>query len=147
LTVPFKGCPFESFVGEKLSQIDRAHLRFFNPSEEKLETLFSVNIDENCRKEQPLSRRWDYGLWYIARTQKRDGHICFVEIHKAEAGEVSVVIEKKRWLEDLIFGIRLPQRTWLWVPSGKMLIPKHSSHFRKLANSGIKLVSRVAIPQ
>ena len=146
MSSPFQGCPFAPFVGENLSQIERTHRHLFNLSKDKLESLFSVNIDESSRERFPQVRRWDYGIWYTNRSTNRTGHICFVEVHKAEAGEVSVVIEKKRWLEELILGTRLPQKIWVWVPSGKMLIPRNSCYFRRLVQSGIKLLNHVDIP-
>lgn len=146
MTVPFDGCPFESSVRVGPEAIEPRHARLFRVVKDRVATLYSVNIDEACRPAYPRSLRWDYGIWYVRRARRPETRIIFAEVHKAEAGEVSVVIGKRRWLEDLLSGVRLPPESWFWIPSGRQLIPKNSTQYRRLVQSGIRLVSRVDIP-
>jgi hypothetical protein len=105
---PFEGAPFQSAVAPGLEAISERgyHQRI------KVEgkgpnrgSLYSVDIDSSMLSEYPYSNRWDYGLWCGSDKPT----VVFIEAHKAEAGEVDIVIRKRQWLEGLLVGTRLPQ--------------------------------------
>jgi len=86
----------------------------------------------------PQSPRWDYGIWLGGKKPKA----AYVEAHKAESGEVDLVLRKQQWLKDLLIGTNLPEPRWFWLATGKNKIPPQSSQMRRLNLAGIRLEAR-----
>ena len=127
--IPFDGCPFANHVVAGLEAIvDRKNRNRIKLPDNIDAGVFSVDMDEAMRSEYPNDPRWDYGIWYGSPNDR----IAFIEVHKGESGEVTVVISKKRWLEDLVRGIRLPSRRWYWLTTGANHIPVYSRYARQL---------------
>ena len=136
----FDACPFASNVVEGLDALpkrevqDRIAFRQRTGSGE----IHSVDIDAAMQADYPTSERWDYGICY-GKSRKR---VVFVELHKAESGEVDRLIGKQRWLRDLIAGSRVPEHRWYWLPTGKINILPNSKYERKLTAAKILLVRK-----
>jgi hypothetical protein len=94
----------------------------------------SVDIDASCKKTHPSDSRWDYVIGYL-----RDKHCVayFVEVHPAEASDVSKLEKKLAWLKTFLArpaqrDLSSFQKEYHWVASGRINIPQHSPQYRKL---------------
>ncbi len=97
------------------------------------------------------SPRWDYGLGY--KPPKGGERAIWIEVHKAETGEVSVVLNKLQWLRDWLAGEapglrRLTDRgppadRYVWIATGKIRIPSNARQRRRLNQAGLKLRQRL----
>jgi hypothetical protein len=140
MITPFVGLPFESGAAPGLEAIEKSHRSSFMLPR-KAGHIASVNVDECMRKRYPNSRRWDYGVWHGGK----DAEIAFVEFHKAETGEIAVIIEKKKWLLGIITGVSIPDCEWYWIKTGSDKIIRHSHQWRLLIKERIKFVKSVQI--
>lgn len=106
----------------------------------------SVNIDAALQSAYPNANRWDYAIGYYLSHQ--DDKVFFVEFHKANVKEVSLVLKKKQWLERWMDGKpinNLRQREFVWVSAGGINIPLNSPQIRNLNTNGIQLVRRLKL--
>lgn len=138
---PFEGSPFESDIKpgfEAIAEVDyRARISIERKGNLDI-AVSSVDIDSSMRTKFPQEPRWDYGIWMGGAKPK----IAYVEAHKAESGEVDLVIKKQQWLKDLLVGIKLPESRWYWLATGKNKIPPQSAQMRRLYLAGIRLEAR-----
>lgn len=92
----------------------------------------SVDLDECTKSFFPDSNRWDYIICH-------SNQILFVEVHDATSHGVTKVLAKLNWLKDWLrnYGKGLNEiskhcdHPYYWLSTGKILIPKRSSHFRR----------------
>lgn len=141
---PFEGAPFEGDVKPGLEAIEQREYgaRIFIEGRAKNDgAVSSVDIDASMSADFPQAPRWDYGIWLGGKKPK----IAYVEAHKAESGEVDLVLRKQRWLKDLLVATNLPESRWFWLTTGKNKIPPQSSHMRRLNLAGIRLEARTIV--
>jgi len=106
----------------------------------------SVDIDAALQSAYPNNNRWDYAVGYYISNQ--DDKAFFIEFHRATVDEVSLVIQKKRWLESWMSGKpidNLRPRRFVWVSAGGINIPKNSHQRRDINNNGLQLVRRLEL--
>lgn len=105
----------------------------------------SVDIDTCLVRQYPQDHRWDYAFGY-------DDHIYYVEVHHVNDSEVSVVIEKYRWLREWQNGHNNASElkknsSYYWVSSGKGGLTPNSRYTRMLTTAGLPgPVNRLRIP-
>lgn len=141
---PFEGSPFENDVKPGLKAIAESdyRARIFIARRGKLDSMVSsVDIDSSMCAAFPQEPRWDYGIW-LGGAKPR---IAYVEAHKAESGEVDLVLKKQQWLKDLLVGIKLPESRWYWLATGKNRIPVQSAQMRRLYLAGIRLEAKTIV--
>jgi hypothetical protein len=115
----------------------------------------SVDLDSALQKEYPEKNRWDYAIGYrpsVPRQGKKGktpDRVLFLEVHPANGHEVTVVIQKKRALQEwmanesqavTLNGLR---RRFVWAASGKNGIPARGTYLNRLAQAGINFEARV----
>lgn len=101
----------------------------------------SVDIDAALQAAHPNAHRWDYAVGY--RINNQEDKAYFIEVHPAEAGEVSRVLRKMQWLQCWMQGKAVDEvrpREFVWVSAGGNKIPPNSPHQRRLNGHGLKLV-------
>lgn len=105
----------------------------------------SLDIDTNTALLHPADHRWDYAIGY-------DGKIYYVEFHPANTSEVTLVIEKLRWLKKWLKerAVRIDSQpkgnpAYSWIQSGKGALLPSSKEYRQAAANGIIPRSRLAI--
>ncbi len=141
---PFEGSPFENDVKHGLKAIAESDYRIRISIERRGNldsTVSSVDIDSSMRVAFPQEPRWDYGIWLGGTKPK----IAYVEAHKADSGEVDLVLKKQRWLKGLLVGIKFPESRWYWLATGKNRIPVQSAQLRRLYLAGIRLEARTIV--
>ena len=141
---PFEGSPFESDVKPGLKAVAKSDYRARISIEKRGNlgiAVSSVDIDSSMRAKFPQEPRWDYGIW-LGGAKPR---IAYVEAHKAESGEVDLVLKKQRWLKGLLVEIKLPESRWFWLVTGRNRIPPQSSQMRRLYLAGIRLEARTIV--
>jgi hypothetical protein len=136
----FDTWPFATDVVEGLEALPKREVQDRIEFRQKTGTgeIHSVDIDGAMRADYPTSERWDYGICY-GRTVKK---VVFIELHKAESGEVRKLINKQRWLKGLLTGYPLPEHRWYWLPTGKISILPNSTYARQLTAARILLVRK-----
>ncbi len=117
----------------------------------------SIELDEALEQDPAHgnANRWDYGLGY----KDPDGResAVWVEVHSAETGEVSTVINKLRWLKDYLptncpdlsaLTRAAPEKfRFVWVASGRYAILPNSPQLRALRTAGLDPpVRRLVLP-
>ncbi|MEK6544664.1 MAG: hypothetical protein AABZ44_09550 [Elusimicrobiota bacterium] len=108
----------------------------------------SINLDESLARLYSVESRWDYAVGFHPANQR--DRVAFVEIHPASTGHVSEVLRKKVWLLSWL-ARKAPQLNgmsregFFWVSTDGVHIQNGGSHKRLLAQSGIRVVSRVVL--
>lgn len=108
----------------------------------------SLFIDQ-CLIDQGLysnEHRWDYAIDY-------DGEVFFFEVHTANTGEVSTVLNKLAWLKDWlnnkapeINALKAKSKTpYYWVQSKGYHILPNSRHERIVLQNGLKPISKLVL--
>ncbi|MGA2547781.1 MAG: hypothetical protein ABSF43_14615 [Rectinemataceae bacterium] len=141
---PFEGSPFESDVKPGLEAIAESdyRARISIGKRGNLDSVVSsVDVDSSMRAKFPQETRWDYSIW-LGGAKPR---IAYVEAHKAESGEVDLVLKKQQWLKDLLVGIKFPESRWYWLATGRNRIPPQSAQMRRLNLAGIRLVVKTIV--
>jgi hypothetical protein len=138
---PFEGAPFQSAIEPGLDAISEKEYRtrisvVGRAGKDSLS--FSVDIDAAMCDVYPDSPRWDYGVWYGSERLK----VAFIEVHKAESGQVDLILRKRQWLKDILVKTKLPSSIWWWLATGKNKIPPQSSQMRRLHLAGIRLEAK-----
>jgi hypothetical protein len=105
-----------------------------------------VPLDRCRQPHEEGARRWDY-VFVIRDTNSALG----VEVHHAAAEEVAIMIEKKRWAENLlsVHTPRIKVEAWCWVaaPNGEIFFPRQHPLAWKLADAGISYpVKQLSLP-
>jgi len=104
----------------------------------------SIDIDACVREDYPNSNRWDYCFGY-------NNEAYFVEVHSANTGEVSTMLNKLQWLKDWLnsdapalnsIKAKVP---FYWIQSGKYNILPNSPQSRRIAVAGIKPIAKLAL--
>jgi hypothetical protein len=108
----------------------------------------SLFIDQ-CLIDQglyPNANRWDYAIDY-------KGEVFFFEVHTANTGEVSTVLNKLAWLKDWLHqkapeinALKAKTKTpFYWVQSNGYHILRNSSQEREVIQKGLKPVSKLVL--
>ena len=115
----------------------------------------SIDLDAALR---PVPRyanapRWDYGVGY--RPPSGAERAVWIEVHKAETGEVTPVLAKLQQLRDWLTreGGDLRRMTdrgdtdkrYFWLATDNIRIPRNSPQRRKLNQRGLTLVPGVSL--
>ena len=97
--------------------------------------------------------RWDYGVGY--RPPSGAEWAIWIEVHKAETGEVASVLAKLRqlrdWLAQEADDLRRmtdhssADKRYIWIATDKIRIPRNAPQRRRLNQSGLKLLSHLAL--
>ena len=100
----------------------------------------SVDIDYCTTVLYPNDNRWDYAFSY---NQK----VYFVEVHSANTREVSVVLNKLKWLKGWLFqhapninSLKASQ-PYFWIQSKGFAILPNSPQYRKIVQKGLKPIA------
>lgn len=126
-------------ITDGLGAVAKAHHCYFI---EKIRPLFSdsLNIDEAFRQGREQENRWDYLLG-----NKNNNKIIGVEPHSATNGEITTVINKRKYalrqLKDHIKDGRNVSK-WLWVASGTVKFMPLEKNILRLDQNGIKFVGK-----
>lgn len=138
----------------KLQALERNHRRKVSCPDTNRFTG-SIDLDAALRPlpEHANAPRWDYGIGY--RPAGNAEQAVWIEVHKAETGEVSIVLAKlerlRDWLAREADDLRLMTdrgdagERYFWVATDKVRIPSNSPQARRLSKSGLRLVSRVSL--
>jgi hypothetical protein len=125
---------------QALKRVDREKIRCANSRD----LTGSVNLDEALADSHPNDPRWDYGIG--VRKARGAGHVVWVEVHPATSHGAAEVCEKHswlmKWLESSAPLLSAMTGRCVWVASGKVAIPPHSPHRRRLAAQGIHFAGR-----
>ncbi len=104
----------------------------------------SIDLDEALKDDSPSDNRWDYLIG--RKLRDRDDHLHCVEVHRADVGEVKVMIAKKAALDRFLVGKplgKLPS-TFHWISTdGPVYFPGNAREVRQLALAGILAPQRV----
>jgi len=123
-----------------LKRADRERIRCDNPRD----LTGSVNLDEALAASHPKDPRWDYGI--AVRKGRGAEHVVWVEVHAATSHGAAAVCRKHSWLMEWLESsaplLRAMTGVCVWVASGKVAIPPHSPHRRRLAAQGIRFAGR-----
>jgi len=102
----------------------------------------SLDIDSAVKSIYPNDARWDYAIGYSNK-------VCYFEIHPAKPSEVTSMLNKLTWLKNWLKE-KAPQLNnmpdyspkYVWVASGKVAMLSTSKEARRLAASGIVLITK-----
>ena len=126
---------------QALTKAFKAKIILTNPSD----CDGSVELDECVLKKYPQNNRWDYIIGY-------NGKAYFIEFHSANTGEVSVMLKKLQWLKDWLHNhapeinkIKATEGSFIWIQSNGNHILKGSAEERRIAQNGLKPVSRLEL--
>lgn len=106
----------------------------------------SLDIDSAVTAKYPNDNRWDYALSYKSK-------VYFVEVHSANTGEVSTVLNKLRWLKDWL-NTQAPEidklkvvdvTPYYWIQSGKFNILPNSPQFRRCVQEKLKPIPKLSL--
>ncbi len=104
----------------------------------------SIDIDTCTIEKYPNANRWDYAFAY-------NTEVFFVEVHSAYSAEVSVVLNKLRWLKDWLRNHapeieKLKAKSiapFYWIQSKGFDIPKTSPQYRAAVGAGLKPIGKL----
>jgi hypothetical protein len=104
----------------------------------------SVDIDSCTSALYPNANRWDYCLCY-------NNKVYFVEVHPASTSDVATMINKLEWLKNWL-NTKAPELNqikaetpYYWIMTGKHDILPLSSQAKRMAQAGLKPVSRLSL--
>lgn len=104
----------------------------------------SVEIDECVKGKYANSNRWDYCFGY-------NHEAYFIEVHSANTSEVSTMLNKLQWLKDWL-NSSAPELykmkakpPYYWIMTGKYNIQPNSPQARRIAQSGLRPISRLCL--
>ncbi len=127
---------------EALRTRDKPHVAAQNPR--KLSG--SADLDTALQQQEPSAHRWDFAIGY-AHVNRTSECIYWVEIHTASDREVSVVLDKLRWLKQWLQGegqrLALFERDFVWVSSGATSFTLTSPQQKQFAVLGLQHKGRV----
>lgn len=125
---------------QALKRADRERIRCDNPRD----LTGSVNLDEALATSLPNDPRWDYGI--AVRKRKGGEHVIWLEVHPATSRGAEEVRRKHSWLVEWLKSsaplLKRMTGRYVWVASGRVAIPLHSPHMRRLAAQGIHFARR-----
>lgn len=115
---------------------DRPHIR---PEDPRL-LGGSADVDAALQPTQPQEHRWDFAISYQHSNRKAEC-LYWVEIHTASDSQVSVVLDKLKWLRDWLAGdgkaLDKFEREFVWVSSGATTFTPASKQRRQFAQLGL----------
>ena len=125
---------------QALKSVDRARIRCANPRN----LTGSVDLDSALAQSHPNEARWDYG---IGIHKGQDGDIVvWVEVHPATSRGAEEVCRKRSWLTQWLESsaplLSRMARRYVWVASGKVVLPPNSPQRRRIAADGIHFAGR-----
>ena len=127
---------------EALRAEDRPHIK----AENTRKLTGSVDVDKALRQAEPNAHRWDFAIGYQHSNKPHDW-IYWVEIHTASDSQVSVVLDKLRWLKSWLAkeGMALARfdRDFIWVSSGATSFTLTSPQQKQFAQLGLQHKGRV----
>jgi hypothetical protein len=107
----------------------------------------SVNLERDLRPTRPNDPVWDYGIGVSAGPG--NDRVAWVEVHPASSLHVEPVLAKLRWLREWLKshgrGMSGLPRTFFWVASGAVSIRPGTPQHKRLAQEGLRLVSRLSL--
>jgi hypothetical protein len=124
---------------QALKEIDRNRVDTVAPKRLK----GSVNVESRLLPLYPGARHWDYAVGFAPTGH--DGEIIYwIEVHPANDREVTVVLEKLRFLQGWLRenGQRLEMLDWafIWISSGKTTFTRTSRQRKRFAEVGLRHV-------
>jgi len=128
------------YLRSQLDALDNAHRNRIQ-AQRPSRIAGSVALDSALQPAYPNAHRWDYAVGY--RLNNQEDRAYFIEVHRAEVGEVSRVLKKKQWLQCWMQGKAVDDvrpREFVWLSAGSIRIPPNSPHRRHLNAQGLKLV-------
>lgn len=102
----------------------------------------SLDIDSSTVSLYPMAHRWDYALSY-------NGEVFYIEEHSAITSQVSVVIEKLKWLKQWLRE-KAPEinklsstkkNPYYWIQSSNFSIPKHTRQYKMAVQNRLLPIS------
>jgi len=111
----------------------------------------SVDVESCLKGSHPVDRQWDYAVGYQP-TNIAGEVVYWIEVHPANAGEVTVVLEKlawlRTWLEKNGEHLSSMKRAYVWISSGTTAFSQRSPQARRMSQAKLKHVGRfLRIPQ
>ena len=115
----------------------------------------SIDLDAALRPVPGYANapRWDYGIGY--RPPSGAERAVWIEVHKAETGEVAPVLAKLQQLRDWpahegenlrrMTGRGNADKRYYWLATDKIRIPRNSPQRRRLNKSGLMLLPEVLL--
>jgi hypothetical protein len=126
---------------QALREIDRNRIGTADPRRLK----GSVDVESRLQALYPGERQWDYAVGF-SPSGSRGEVIFWIEVHPANDGEVSVVLEKLQFLQDWLrtSGQSLSSLPWvfIWISSGKTSFTLTAPHRKRFALQGLEHVGR-----
>lgn len=116
---------------------DRSHIQ---PEDTRL-LRGSVDVDSTLQQFEPHAHRWDFAIGY-QHSNKSTERIYWVEIHTASDGQIKVVLDKLRWLQNWLKtegkSMASFEREFIWVSSGATSFTRTSPQQKQLAMLGLQ---------
>lgn len=116
---------------------DRPHIEVNDPRRLR----GSADVDAALQPTQPQEHRWDFAIAY-QHTNRKDECVYWVEIHTASDSQVSVVLDKLKWLMDWLDGdgkeFDAFEREFIWISSGATTFTPASKQRRQFAQLGLR---------
>ena len=129
---------------DRLQALERNHRKKIQVGDQD-QLQGSIDIDSCLKQDYPHDPRWDYVFGYRNK-------IYYVEVHSANGGgNVSAVIEKKRWLENwrkshaTALDDLKRSSEYYWINTKRVKLPRHK-YARQLSKNGIRLQNMLNIP-
>lgn len=127
---------------EALRTEDKPHIQAANTRK----LTGSVDVDNALKRTQPNAHRWDFAIGYQHSDRKAEC-VYWVEIHTASDSQVSVVLDKLRWLKDWLVNdgrdLAKFERDFIWVSSGATSFTLTSPQQKQFAILGLQHKGRV----
>ena len=127
---------------EALRAQDRRHVE----AQDTRRLSGSADLDSALRQQEPNAHRWDFAIGYN-HTNRTLECIYWVEIHTAADREVSVVLDKLRWLRQWLKRngkkLALFEHDFVWISSGRTSFTLTSPQQKQFAVLGLQHKCRV----
>ncbi len=115
---------------------DRPHVQ----AEDTRRLRGSADVDKALQPTQPQEHRWDFAIAY-QHSNRQDECLYWVEVHTASDSQVSVVLDKLKWLKDWLAGdgqiLDEFEREFIWISSGATAFTPASKQRRQFAQLGL----------
>lgn len=117
---------------------DRSHVQPNDPR--KLRG--SVDVDTALKRvpEHAYAHRWDFAIGF-QHTNRTGEFVYWVETHTGSDSQISVMLDKLKWLQDWLAGDGKPlagfECDFIWAPSGSTSFTKGARQVKALAGKGL----------
>jgi hypothetical protein len=107
----------------------------------------SVDLDNTLASLLPDDARWDYGVGL--KPASKEEKVIWIEVHPASSSHVDGVLRKLEWLKTWL-RTQAPQLKafppqFFWIASGSVALPATSQQRRKVASTGLRFVTHLAL--